>query len=47
MNLKFKWIEYFAIFIPTFIVCKIFIQFILKNRVFNVSMESDLPKEIN
>ena len=47
MNLKFKWIQYFAIFIPTFIVCKIFIQFILKNRVFNVSMESDLPKEIN
>jgi len=47
MNLKFKWIQYFAIFIPAFIVCKTFIQFILKNRVFNVCMESDLPKEIN
>ena len=46
-NLKFKWIEYLALFIPTSFILYAFLNFIFSNRVFNCSVTSDIPALIN
>ena len=44
INLKFKWIQYLALLIPTLLVINYFISFAFENKIFDCSVLSSIPK---
>ena len=46
-TLKFAWIQYLSILIPTAIIIYLILLFIFKYQIFETSVVNDLPKKIN
>ena len=44
INLKFKWIQYLALLLPTLIIINYFIGFAFQNKIFDCSVLSNIPK---
>lgn len=45
-TLKFAWIQYLSIFIPSVFVCYFILLFIFRYQIFETSVINDLPKKI-